>query len=242
MKKILILFCLLAIGLTVQAQRFDKWSDGPDTSTTTVKYLTGGGEYNRPINATVNIFCDVTGTESGTVKVEVQPVGGSGYYPLKTWTGVSADTYLTWNGSTLGGTLRVSVLSTNTGSSAGTAFVQVAKDPSGKFLDYWKDGPDTTATTAINLTGGGSFDDCLYWEMGALVDVVGDTATMYVDYLPYGEATWIPYDTVATILTDTYYLYQSNKVGGKVRARVKSDGAGSSALTVWVMYARKEDD
>lgn len=242
MKKIIILSCLFLFAMAAQAQRFDKWSDGPDTSTTTVKYLTGGGEYNRPINATVHIFCDVTGTESGTVKVEVQPVGGSGYYPLKTWTGVSADTYLTWNGSTLGGTLRVSVLSTNTGSIAGTAWVQVSKDPSGKFLDYWKDGPDTTATTAINLAGGGSFDDPLYCEIGALVDVVGDTATMYVDLLPFGGATWIPYDTVATILVDTYYLYQFNFVGGKVRMRVKSDGAGSSALTTWVMYARKEDD
>lgn len=242
MKKFLILLSLLTFGLTMQAQRFDYWVDGPDTSTTTVKYLTGGGEYNRPMNVTARIFADVTGSESGTIKVEVQPIGGSGYYPLKAWTGITADTYLTWNGSTLGGTIRVSVLSTSSGSIAGTAWVQVSKDPSGKFLEYWKDGPDTTATTAINLAGGGSFDDPLYCEIGALVDVVGDTATMYVDLLPFGGATWIPYDTVATILTDTYYLYQFNFVGGKVRMRVKSDGAGSSALTTWVMYARKEDD
>jgi hypothetical protein len=243
MKRFLtIMGLLLALAVTTEAQRFDNWTDGPDTSTTTVKYLTGGGEYGRPVNLTVNVFVDVTGTESATVKVEVQPVGGSGYYPLKAWTAISADTYLTWNGSTLGGTIRVSVLSTDSGSAAGTAWVNVAKDPSGRFLDYWKDGPDTTASTAINLAGGGTIDDPIYWEAGMLVDVVGDTATMYVDYLPYGGATWIPYDTVATILVDTYYLYQSNKVGGKIRGRVKSDGAGSSALTMWVMYAKKEDD
>lgn len=242
MKQFLTIICLLAFAATMQAQRFDYWTDGPDTSTTTVKYLTGGGEYGRPVNVTVNVFADVTGSESGTIKVEVQPVGGSGYYPLKSFTGISADGYYSWNGSTLGGTIRVSVLSGSSGSIAGTAWVRVAKDPSGRLLEYWKDGPDTTASTAINLAGGGTFDDPLYYEIGALVDVVADTATMYIDMLPYGGATWIPYDTVATILTDTYYLYQSNFVGGKLRARIKSDGAGSSALTVWVMYARKEDD
>lgn len=81
-----------------------------------------------------------------------------------------------------------------------------------------------------------------YYDMGIYLDVVGDTATLYVDYQPKGSSTWHPIDTVASAKADTYYFYQGSAVGGKLRARVKSDGAGSSALTVWTQYAKKEDD
>lgn len=237
---------LFSILLTLPAfgQRLEYWTDGPDTSTTTVKYLTGGTEIKRAFNYDVRIFIDVTGTEAATVKVELKPAGGSTFFPVQTWTAIAADTYLNYSGYCLGGTIRVSVLSTDSGSAAGTTWVSIDQQypNAGKSLEYWTDGPDTTASTATALAGGSSHKFDLYYDAGIFVDVVGDTATLYVDVLPYGGATWIPFDTVATILTDTYYLYQGSVVGGKIRCRVQSDGAGSSAATIWTQYARKEDD
>lgn len=233
--------CLLCFAIAAQAQYFDRWTDGPDTSLTTVAYNTGGGEYSRPVNFRAGIYVDITGTESATVKVEVQPKGGSGYYPMKTWTAISADGYYTYEGYFLGGTIRISCLSTNTGSVATTSWVSVSKDPDMGFLEYWKDGPDTTASTRINEAGGSSIDRPIYYDMGLYLDVISDTATINVDYLPYGGATWIPYDTISAAKADTYYLYQGNAVGGKFRAGVTSTGTGSSALTIWTMYAKKED-
>ena len=239
--KVLLIFCLLFAGIAANAQAFDYWADGPDTSLTTVAYNTGGGEYARPINFRASIVVDVTGTESATIQVQVQPKGGSGYYVMKEWTAQSADTYLTYDGYVLGGTIRISCLSTNTGSVATTSRVTVAREPDAKFIEYWKDGPDTTASTRINEAGGSSIDGPLYYDMGLYLDVIGDTATVNVDFLPYGGATWIPFDTITAAKADTYYLYQGSTVGGKFRAGVTSTGAGSSALTMWTMYAKKED-
>jgi hypothetical protein len=103
------------------------------------------------------------------------------------------------------------------------------------------DGPDTSTTTVKTLAGGSSFTHDTYYDAGIFVDVVSDTATLYVDVLPSGGATWIPVDTVAAIKADTYYLYQGNIVGGKLRARVLSTGAGSTACRIETQYARKED-
>lgn len=243
MKRIILMLALL-MPVLAWGQRLEYWTDGPDTSTTVVVYNTGGTELKRPFNYTVAIFADVTGTESGTLKVEIKPVGGATYYPVKTWTAISADGYYSHSGYCLGGTMRISVLSTNTGSIAATSWVQIdpAYEGAAKTVEYWTDGPDTSATTQVILAGGGTNKNDFYYDMGLLVDVVGDTATLYIDRLPYGGATWIPIDTVASILADTYYFYQSSAVGGKLRARVKSDGAGSTGLTVWTMYAKKEDD
>lgn len=243
MKSILTI-CALLLAFTGFSQRLEYWTDGPDTSTTVTVYNTGGTELKRPFNYTVSIFADVTGSESGTLKIEIKPVGGATYYPVKTWTGISADGYYSHSGYCLGGTMRISVLSTSSGSIAATSWVQIDPEYSGagRQVEYWTDGPDTSATTQVILAGGGTNKNDFYYDMGLLVDVVGDTATLYVDRLPFGGATWIPFDTVASIKADTYYFYQSSAVGGKLRARVKSDGAGSSALTVWTSYARKEDD
>ena len=224
------------------SQRLDTWIDGPDTSTTTVKYLTGGGEYNRAFNYDARIFIDVV-SDTATVKLEYKAVGGTNYYVIKEWLAVKADTYASHSGYLLGGTLRVSVLSTGAGSTAGTAWVSVnPRNPkAGRVLDSWVDGPDTSATTVKTLAGGSSFAHDTYYDAGIFVDVVSDTATLYVDVLPSGGATWIPVDTVAAIKADTYYLYQGNIVGGKLRARVLSTGTGSTACRIETQYARKED-
>ena len=241
MKNILILLLgLMALPLT--AQRLDYWTDGPDTSSTTVVYLTGGVEMKRAFNYDARIFVDVV-SDTATVKLECKPVGGASWYVLKEWSGIKADDYLSYSGYVLGGTLRVSVLSTGAGSTGGTAWVSINPQypGAGRTLEYWTDGPDTSATTAVTLAGGSSYKHDLYYDMGVLVDVVSDTATLYVDVLPFGGATWIPFDTVANIMADTYYFYQGSAVGGKLRARCISTGTGSSACTVWTMYARKED-
>lgn len=244
MKQIIFLLFAMLFALQSFGQRLEYWTDGPDTSTTVVAYNTGGTEYKRAFNYDVRIYIDVTGSESATVKVELKPYGGATYYPVQTWTAITADKYLNYSGYCLGGTIRVSVLSTDSGSAAATSWVSInLQYPNvGRNLEYWTDGPDTTASTATALAGGSSHKFDLYYDAGILVDVVGDTATLYVDVLPYGGATWVPFDTVATILTDTYYFYQGSVVGGKIRCRVQSDGAGSSAATIWTSYARKEDD
>lgn len=233
---------LTLLAASAQGQRLETWTDGADTSLTTVIYNTGGTEWNRAFNYDAMIYVDITGTESATITIDVKPFGQATYYPVKSWTGISADRYIVYSGYSLGGTIRVSALSTNTGSVAITSWVtQVAADNVGRVLETWGDGPDTTATTAINLAGGGSLNKPYYYDLAVSVDVVSDTATIYLDVLPFGSATWIPFDTTATILTDTKYFFQGYFQGGKIRARVQSDGTGSSAATVWAMYAKKED-
>jgi hypothetical protein len=244
MKNAILILLAVLMALPAFSQRLEYWTDGPDTSLTTTVYNTDGIEIKRAFNYDARIYVNVTGTEAATVKVECKPVGGATYFPLKTWTGISADGYYSHSGYVLGGTLRVSALSTNSGNVAITSWVSInPQNPkANRVLDYWTDGPDTSTTTAVTLAGGSTFKHDTYYDMAILVDVVSDTATLYVDVLPFGSAVWIPIDTVASIMADTYYLYQSSTVGGKVRARCLSTGAGSTGCTVWTQYARKEDD
>jgi hypothetical protein len=243
MKKLIFILFAALIALPSFAQRLNTWTAGPDTSTTTVKLLTGGGEYNRAFNYDARIFVDVTGTEAAVLRVEYKPFGGTNWYVAKQWTGISADGYYSHSGYLLGGTMRVSILSTDSGSAAATAWVSVnPRNPkANRVLETWADGPDTSATTVQTLTGGSSFGQDTYYDAGIFVDVISDTATLYVDVLPFGSAVWIPVDTVASIMADTYYFYQGSIVGGAIRARILSTGTGSTAARIETQYARKED-
>ena len=242
MKNAILILLAALIALPSFAQRLNTWTAGPDTSTTTVKLLTGGGEYTRAFNYDARIFADVI-SDTATVKLEYKATGGTNWYVIKEWAGVEADEYLSHSGYLLGGTLRVSVLSTGTGNSAATAWVSVnPRNPkAGRVLENWAAGPDTSTTTVKTLTGGSRFAQDTYYDTGIFVDVISDTATLYVDVLPFGGLTWIPVDTVASIMADTYYLYQGNIVGGAIRARILSTGTGNTAARIETQYARKED-
>jgi hypothetical protein len=178
------------IALPSFAQRLNTWTDGPDTSSTTVQYLTGGGEYTRAFNYDARIFVDVV-SDTATVKLEYKATGGTNWYVLKEWADVKLDDYVSHSGYLLGGTLRVSVLSTGTGSTGATAWVSVnPRNPkAGRVLETWIDGPDTSATTVKTLTGGSTFGQDTYYDTGIFVDVISDTATLYVDVLPFGTLT-----------------------------------------------------
>lgn len=244
MKHTIISLFVILLTLPAFGQRLEYWTDGPDTSTTVVVYNTGGTEYKRAFNYDARIYVDVTGTESATLKVELKPYGGATYFPLKTWTAISADGYYSHSGYCLGGTIRVSILSTDSGSAAATSWIHINPQypNAGKPVEYWTDGPDTSQT-AVTLAGGSSHKFDMYYDCGILLDNISDTSTLIIDILPYGGATWIPIDTVSTIYADTYYLYQGSTVGGKIRVRGTSLSAtgGQTAITVWTQYARKED-
>lgn len=244
MKQSLLIICLLAFAATMQAQAFDYWSDGPDTSTTTIIYNTGGAEYPRAFDYDVRVFVDITGSESATVIVWLKPYGGDTFFPVKIWTAITADGYYTYSGYALGGTLRVSALSTDTGSAAITSEVSLTRSvKSGRRPDYWSSGPDTSTNAAVAVDGGGSNDFAFYYDLCAYVDVVSDTASLLIDFQPYGSSTWFPYDTVSSIMSDAYYVYQGYSIGGKLRARIDSlsPTGGSTGMTVWAVYAKKED-
>jgi len=87
------------------------WSDGPDTSVAAAVNLAGGGVIDEPFYYDLNVYVDEIGTDTAQLYIQYQPKGASVWQNIDTTANITADTYYQFQGSTLGGKIRVQLSS-----------------------------------------------------------------------------------------------------------------------------------